>query len=182
MEAEDSGWASLFWQAFKQSRNAMVLLDERRCIVDVNGAYVRLVQHRRAELLGRPAHMFIRDGPLFTAEQWRELLAQPQFTGSAELIHADGSRVTVDFAGHPEIVTGQRLILVVALRIGRGGRRPADPDETPKRMGSLSPRECDVVRLLSLGSTGPEIADELHVAHNTVRTHVRNAMTKLGAR
>jgi DNA-binding NarL/FixJ family response regulator len=38
------------------------------------------------------------------------------------------------------------------------------------------------VRLLSLGSTGPEIADELQVAHNTVRTHVRNAMTKLGAR
>jgi PAS domain S-box-containing protein len=182
LEAEDSGWASLFWQAFKQSRNAMVLLDERRCIVDVNGAYVHLVQHRRAELLGRPAHMFIRDGPLFSAAQWRELLGQPQFTGSAELTHADGSRVTVDFAGHPEIVTGQRLILVVALRIGRGGRRPADPDESPKRSGSLSPRECDVVRLLSLGSTGPEIADELHVAHNTVRTHVRNAMTKLGAR
>lgn len=182
MEAEDSGWASLFWQAFKQSRNPMVLLDERRCIVDVNGAYVRLVQHRRPELLGRPAHMFIRDGPLFSVAQWRELLGQPQFTGSAELIHADGSRVTVDFAGHPEIVTGQRLILVVALRVGRGGRRPADPDESPKRTGSLSPRERDVVRLLSLGSTGPEIADELHVAHNTVRTHVRNAMTKLGAR
>jgi DNA-binding NarL/FixJ family response regulator len=90
--------------------------------------------------------------------------------------------VTVDFAGHPEVVTGQRLILVVALRVGRGGRRPADPDELPKRAGSLSARERDVVRLLSLGSTGPEIADELQVAHNTVRTHVRNAMTKLGAR
>lgn len=182
MEAEGSGWASLFWQAFRQSRNPMVLLDERRCYVDVNGAYVRLVMHRRTDLLGRPAHMFIRDSPLFTAAQWRELLAQPQFTGSAELIHADGSRVTVDFAGHPEVVTGQRLILVVALRVGRGGRRPADPDESPKRLGSLSARERDVVRLVSLGSTGPEIADELQVAHNTVRTHVRNAMTKLGAR
>jgi PAS domain S-box-containing protein len=182
LEAEGSGWASLFWQAFRQSRNPMVLLDERRCIIDVNGAYVRLVQHRRAELLGHPVHTFVRDGPVFTALQWRALLAQPQFTGSAELIHANGSRVTVDFAGHPEIVTGQRLILVVALRVGRGGRRPADPDELPKRSGSLSPREHDVVRLLSLGSTGPEIADELQVAHNTVRTHVRNAMTKLGAR
>jgi len=67
------------------------------------------------------------------------------------------------------------------LRVGRGGRRPADPDELPKREGSLSARERDVVRLLSLGSTGPEIADELQVAHNTVRTHVRNAMTKLEA-
>jgi PAS domain S-box-containing protein len=180
--AESGGWASLFWQAFKQSRNPMVLLDERRCYVDVNGAYVRLVQHRRAELLGRPAHTFVRDSPQFTVKQWREMLAQPHFTGSAELTHADGSRVTVDFAGHPEVVTGQRLILVVALRIGRGGRRPAGSDETPKRAGSLSARERDVVQLLSRGATGPEIADELHVAHNTVRTHVRNAMTKLGAR
>ena len=182
MEAESSGWASLFWQAFKQSRNPMVLLDERRCYVDVNGAYLRLIEHRRAELLGRPAHTFISDSPQFTAEQWRQMLAQPQFTGSAELTHANGSRVTVDFAGHPEVVTGQRLILVVAIRIGRGGRRPADPDETPKRSGTLSARERDVVQLLSRGATGPEIADELHVAHNTVRTHVRNAMTKLGAR
>jgi DNA-binding CsgD family transcriptional regulator len=29
---------------------------------------------------------------------------------------------------------------------------------------------------------GREIADELHIAHDTVRTHVRNAMTKLDAR
>ena len=182
MEAEDSGWASLFWEAFKQSRNPMVLLDERRCYIDVNGAYVRLVKHRRAELLGRPAYTFIRESPLFTQAQWRELLAQPQFIGSAELTHADGSRVTVDFAGHPEVVTGRRLILVVALRVGRGGRRPADPDESPKRSGSLSARERDVVRLLSRGATGHDIADELQVAHNTVRTHVRNAMGKLGAR
>jgi DNA-binding CsgD family transcriptional regulator len=30
--------------------------------------------------------------------------------------------------------------------------------------------------------TGPEIADELHIAPDTVHTHLRNAMTKLGAR
>jgi DNA-binding NarL/FixJ family response regulator len=38
------------------------------------------------------------------------------------------------------------------------------------------------VRLISLGYTGPEIADELHIAHDTVRTHVRNAMGTSGAR
>ena len=183
LATDGSGWASLFWQAFKQSRNPMVLLDERRCYVDVNGAYLRLVKHRRAELLGNPAHTLVRDGPMLTVAQWRELLAQPQFTGSAELRHADGGRVTIEFAGHPEVVTGRRLVLVVALRVGRGGRRPSDPDRSPRASRrTLSQRERDVVRLLSRGATGPEIADELHVAHNTVRTHVRNAMTKLGAR
>ena len=35
---------------------------------------------------------------------------------------------------------------------------------------------------MALGASGPEIADELHISHETVRTHVRNAMDKLGAR
>lgn len=34
---------------------------------------------------------------------------------------------------------------------------------------------------VALGETGPEIAAELGFAHDTVRTHVRNAMSKLGA-
>ena len=32
------------------------------------------------------------------------------------------------------------------------------------------------------GETGPEIAEQLHISHATVRTHVRNAMAKVGAR
>ena len=39
-----------------------------------------------------------------------------------------------------------------------------------------------MVRLVALGQTGPEIADELGITHDTVRTHVRNAMDKVGAR
>lgn len=48
--------------------------------------------------------------------------------------------------------------------------------------GLLSEREREVVRLVAQGRTGPEIADELHIARDTVRTHVSNAMTKMGAR
>ena len=42
-DGRGSGWASLFWQAFRRSRNAMVLLDEQRRHVDVNGAYLQLL-------------------------------------------------------------------------------------------------------------------------------------------
>ena len=47
---------------------------------------------------------------------------------------------------------------------------------------ALSERELEIVRLVALGRSGPEIADELGIAHDTVRTHVRNAMAKVGAR
>jgi DNA-binding CsgD family transcriptional regulator len=48
--------------------------------------------------------------------------------------------------------------------------------------GVLSPREREVVQLLGHGLTGEEIAASLFLSSETVRTHVRNAMTKLDAR
>ena len=45
----------------------------------------------------------------------------------------------------------------------------------------LSSRELDVLRLLRSDLSGPEIARELHVSMNTLRTHTKNIYTKLGA-
>ena len=115
-------------------------------------------------------------------KQWRTAVLQKQFTGTIELVRADGGHVIVEYAGHPEVVTGRQLVLFVAFRAARGCdgcAKTANP-ETPR--AELSPRELDVVRLLALGFSGPEVADELRIAHNTVRTHTRNAMTKVSAR
>jgi PAS domain S-box-containing protein len=176
-----SGWSALFRDAFNQSRNAMVLLDDERRHVEVNGAYVRLLGYRPSELIGRPVYEFRADQSHASAERWHAALRQKQFTGTIELLRADGGRVTVEFAGHPEVVTGRQLVLFVALRVARGGR--LRDDESPETAtAELSPREIDVVKLLALGFSGPEVADELRIAHNTVRTHTRNAMTKVNAR
>jgi LuxR family maltose regulon positive regulatory protein len=43
----------------------------------------------------------------------------------------------------------------------------------------LSDREVDVLRLLGTDLSGPEIARELHVSLNTLRTHTRNIFRKL---
>jgi DNA-binding NarL/FixJ family response regulator len=47
---------------------------------------------------------------------------------------------------------------------------------------TLSRREYDVVRLVATGKTNPEIADELGLTRNTVKTYLQTAMQKLGAR
>jgi LuxR family maltose regulon positive regulatory protein len=44
---------------------------------------------------------------------------------------------------------------------------------------SLSDRELQVMRLLDSELTGPQIARELFVSHNTVRTHTKHIFTKL---
>jgi two-component system, NarL family, response regulator NreC len=44
----------------------------------------------------------------------------------------------------------------------------------------LSDREREVVRLIALGHTNPQIADQLHVAERTVKTYRARAIEKLG--
>jgi DNA-binding CsgD family transcriptional regulator len=46
----------------------------------------------------------------------------------------------------------------------------------------LTPREREMLTLLAGGLTAVEIADHLVLSRETVKSHVRNAMLKLGAR
>jgi PAS domain S-box-containing protein len=179
--APESAWSALFAAAFVQSKNPMVLLDGARRQVDVNGAYLSLLGHSRDELIGHPIWEFRADGRAST-EQWEAALSAGRFTGETALLSAEGGSVAVQWAATVETMTGRRLILFVALSTSRWGkrfRRTTSEDETPRE---LSERELTVVRLVALGNTGREIADELNIAHDTVRTHVRNAMGKVGAR
>lgn len=179
--SSETGWRALFWEAFRRSKNAMVLLDGERRHVDVNRAYLELLSYPREKLIGRPIYELIADGPLMSAPEWRALLRRGRFTGVAELVRGDGRWVRLEFAGNPEIVTGRQLVLFVAMRAGRAARRRPGDVVYPTEASALSNRELDVIRLIADGLTGPEVAEELQLAHNTVRTHVRNAMVKSGA-
>jgi PAS domain S-box-containing protein len=172
------GWAQMFWTCFKRSRSPMALLDERRRCIEVNGALLNAVGYRRDALVGRPLEHIVKSEGYRSDAEWRAQVARGDFSGEAELECADGGRLAVQWAAHPEVVTGRRLVLYVALSTARRGRfaRP-----TVKR-GDLSRREREVLHHVALGRSGPEIADELQIAHDTVRTHVRNAQGKLGAR
>ncbi|HEX4717007.1 MAG TPA: LuxR C-terminal-related transcriptional regulator [Thermoleophilaceae bacterium] len=180
---QDAGWASLFSAAFKASRNPMMLVDDRRYILDANRAFFRLLGRQRRGVIGRPLWEFVEGGPLYTPQQWTAALDRGRLTGQASMLTAADATVTVQWGASVEVVTGRRLVLFVALSTSRWGERFRR--ETEKEIDSsesLSPREKEIVHLVALGLTGPEIADELHISHDTVRTHVRNAMTKLNAR
>ena len=159
----------------------MALVDVRRELVDVNGAFVGLLGYDRNRLIGQPIRTLVDGGPLLSESEWKAALAEGRHAGEATLLCALGDRVTVQWASTSEGVTGRELTLVVVLSTSRWGarfRRTTPHGESR----ALTGREREVVRLVALGSTGPEIADQLQIAHDTVRTHVRNSMVKVDAR
>ncbi len=76
------------------------------------------------------------------------------------------------------------LGLFVGLR-GFGSRRPRTAfDGNPAAIASLgiTPRELAVLQRLAVGQSNKEIARDLDVAPETVKTHVSRLFDKLGAR
>jgi two-component system, NarL family, nitrate/nitrite response regulator NarL len=55
--------------------------------------------------------------------------------------------------------------------------KPRDPDQT--KIGSLTPREREVVALITEGLRNKEIADRLHISEATVRHHLTAIFSKL---
>jgi len=53
---------------------------------------------------------------------------------------------------------------------------------TPPNMTRLTARETEVLILVGRGLSNDDIADELTVSHNTVKTHISNLLSKLAAR
>jgi NarL family two-component system response regulator LiaR len=69
-----------------------------------------------------------------------------------------------------------RLSPELLTRLTRALRRPPPPD--PLRL--LSPRERDVLALIAQGRSNRQIAKDLAIGEQTVKTHVRGILTKLG--
>jgi two-component system nitrate/nitrite response regulator NarL len=68
--------------------------------------------------------------------------------------------------------------------LSRPPRRPEPSATSPDRLvellvSTLTPRERQVLELLARGSSGKDIAREMAISVNTVRTHVQSILTKL---
>jgi DNA-binding NarL/FixJ family response regulator len=59
-------------------------------------------------------------------------------------------------------------------------RLRARDDDIAQRFDRLTPRELQILQLLADGRTPDDIATQLEVSRNTLRTHIQNILMKLG--
>jgi DNA-binding NarL/FixJ family response regulator len=71
---------------------------------------------------------------------------------------------------------------VTRMLIEAFARRPPALAPPPSRLGTLTARERDILRLVARGRSNAEIAAELTVSEATVKTHVGHVLAKLGLR
>jgi LuxR family transcriptional regulator, maltose regulon positive regulatory protein len=102
-------------------------------------------------------------------------LAEPDGMLTMFLLHpAPGllQRHARQHTSHPALIADILSLLA--------GNRPAPPAGPRPPLEPLSDSELRVLRYLPTNLSGPEIAGELYVSHNTVRTHIAHLYAKLG--
>ncbi|MDG6101585.1 response regulator transcription factor [Dactylosporangium aurantiacum] len=108
-----------------------------------------------------------------------------------EALRAGASGFLLKDAPAAELVTAVRVVAagdgllapsVTRRLIEQFAARPRSAGHQPARLAALTPRETEVLRLIARGRSNAEIADELVVAEQTVKTHVSRVLTKLDLR
>jgi PAS domain S-box-containing protein len=174
----EKGWEALFWGVFRRSTNPILLLDERRRLLELNDPAVALIGQTRGELLGTELAERFPPAERDTATRdWRSLLRAGEGVGSRVLVRPDGSSVEFEWAARLAHLGGRRVVLAVWIGDAPRARRA--------RVGEcsipLTRREREVTTLIALGHETRAIAASLHISPETVKSHVRNAMSKLCA-
>jgi PAS domain S-box-containing protein len=171
-------WESMFWAVFAASENPMAIVDANRWVVSANGALQRLLSRAEEEIVGRSIDESLPPADQRTiADRWRAMLARGEGHGVQKLVVDRDVHTTVSYAAHVAHIGGRLVILVVLMAERDGAAAGSDSPPAP-----LTPRELEIITRVALGATSREIADDLFVTTETVRTHVRNAMTKTGTR
>jgi len=78
-------------------------------------------------------------------------------------------------------MTGRQQPVVIR-EVPAPAREPFVPDQRKREELGITPRELEILELITQGLSNREIAEKLFVSENTVKTHSSRVFDKLGAK
>lgn len=175
---------------FERSRRPMLIADDQRRWVTGNGAACQLLGVAREEVAWCAMDDFTPVSERARLEQqWEAFLSRGAAEGRYDLYVPDRGLVPAEFGAIANVLASRHLAVFLPLET---------PSSSPERLAgeaawaavvasdegrlALTKREREVITLIAAGSQTDAIADRLFVSSETVKSHVHNAMGKLGAR
>jgi DNA-binding CsgD family transcriptional regulator len=177
----------------------MALVDRERRYVAVNDAAVAVFQYEPDDVIGKTVGRTVANASASPEDaDWQTLIRNNELYGQRVITHPSGRSMRIGFAAHATTLDGEWLALFVLLSAklepqGTDLINATSPDAATAAPvatetdvfgslgASLTPREREVVRRVALGRSTRQIAGDLNLSPATVRSHVRNAMVKVGA-
>lgn len=159
---------------FRAAREALLVVDDDRRYLRANERASRMLGAPVDQILGRRIDDFTAPEHLSRLEQlWAAFRRKGWLEGDYEVRQETGVRLPITFRADWYFGRGEHLI--AALEAPRGGHEM-------HKSAPFTPRELDVISGIAMGRRAREIGEDLYITQETVRTHVRNAMARVGAR
>jgi PAS domain S-box-containing protein len=177
--------------AFEGSRHPMLIADDQRRWVTGNAAACDLLGLAREEV---PWHTMDDFTPPSERrrleEQWEAFLSSGEAEGWYHLYVADRGAVPVEFSATANVLPARHLSLFIppenAFTEHAEGALTPEAAWTPvaaKGSGRLplTEREREILTLIASGLQTGTMAERLFLSPETIKSHVHNAMAKLGS-
>ena len=193
---------SALFQALELSPDAVFVTDRSNHIIFWNEASSSLLGFEAGDAVGRDCDELLHGCDFFGNRYCSENCPIMQMANRGEAVHKFSMKIRTK-AGVPVLAEAT----VLQLRSARAGEywlahilqaspedelqpaaeAPAPPrplhlvarESADARVRKLTTREVEVLGMLAAGRTTPEIAERLHIAQLTARSHIQNILEKL---
>jgi DNA-binding CsgD family transcriptional regulator len=172
--------AVLFHAAFEHMPDAALLADDDRRYLAGNSAARGFLGVSRATLEASRIDDYTPPGVLAELERiWAAFLTRGSMEAVFPMLLPNGLQRTVRLRATANITPGRHLTTLQVVRRDHTTGQLALRESAP--VAQLTFREREVLTWLARGASAPAIAEHASLSPETVRTHARNAMRKLGA-